>query len=287
MDITVITPFYKGNAYMQGLFSCISRCAQKTPQLQIELLLVNDSPDCAIEYDPQWVCGFSLQICSNPQNAGIHRSRVNGLNAAKGEFIQFLDQDDLLEEDTFATQYPLMQNADVAVANGFDQNPHCRGPIYKSLRHQQQAIHDRFYYTVGNQIISPGQCLIRKSAIPQPWYDTCVHRNGSDDLLLWLMMFRENARFVLNPRQLYTHVETGHNVSADIEKMYLSSQEVLTLLKSTGSITSEQEKQFLRSRAMGRRYAGKGKCQKVFAMLCYPDVAWERLTLHRYQKTRS
>lgn len=285
MDITVITPFYKGNSYMEGLFGCIARCAQAAPQLQVQLLLVNDSPDCPIEYDPAWVQGFSLKIVVNPQNAGIHRSRVNGLQEADGTFIQFLDQDDLLEPDTFSTQFPLMADADVAVANGIDQNPNCAGAIYKCNAHQQQALHSRFYYTVGNQIVSPGQCLIRKSAIPQSWYDTCIRRNGSDDLLLWLMMFYQKAKFVANPRQLYTHVETGHNVSADAGKMLASSQEVLELMKGCDMITPQQEKQFLRSRAMARSYWGKSKGQKILAMLRYPDVAKERLALQKIKKS--
>lgn len=285
MDISVITPFYKGNAYMQGLFGCIRDCALAAPQLKIELVLVNDSPDCPVEYEESWVEGFTLQLVTNEKNCGIHGTRVNALAVATGTYIQFLDQDDLLAPQTFASQFPLMENADVSIANGYDQNPLNRGPIYKSLAHQEQATRPRFYLSVGNQIVSPGHTLIRKSAIPQAWMDYILSRNGSDDLLLWLMMFAQKARFVINPENLYTHVDTGVNVSSDIKKMLASSQEVLQILQKAGMICKKNTRRYRRSLAMAAHYVGKPKLQKLLAMAMYPDVAMERLTLLAKKKS--
>lgn len=283
MDITVITPFYKGNAYMEQLFHCIRANAMEAPSLSVELILVNDSPSVEIVYDKCWVQGFTLHILTNSQNSGIHRSRVNGLQHAQGTFILFLDQDDLIADNALSSQFSLMHNADVVVANGFDQNPRNYGPIYRSTRHQSLTVSPRFYYSVGNLIVSPGHCLIRKNAIPIEWYEHCIHRSGSDDLLLWLMMFARNCRFVTNPEMLYTHVDTGENVSANVDKMLSSSQAVLSTLKQLNLITAKQERQFLRSRSMARFYVGKNKLQKMGAMLRYPDVALERLVLQRYK----
>lgn len=285
MDISVITPFYKGNRYMRQLFACVEGCAAAAPELKAELILVNDSPDCPVEYDPAWAKHFRVRVVENAVNSGIHRSRVNGLAAAEGTFIQFLDQDDLLEEKTFASQFAAVQGFDVSVANGQDQNPATPGPIYKSLSHHRQAAKPRFYYTVGNQIVSPGQCLIRKSAIPEVWQREFVSRNGSDDWLLWLLMFAENARFTVNPESLYTHVETGANLSANLEKMADSSMEVLEILKKNNRVTPRQERQFRRSCAVSVRYVGRSKAGKILTMLCYPAAAWERaaLLLNRFK----
>lgn len=287
MDISVITPFYKGNAYMEGLFRCVRQNALAAPELKIELLLINDSPNCPIEYEQAWVHGFHLRILNNPENVGIHRARVNGLAQAQGTFIQFLDQDDLLADNCFSTQFPLAQNTDVVIANGFDQNPKTYGPIYKSTAHQQHATHARFYFSVGNQIVSPGQCLIRKDAIPSQWCDAFIQRNGSDDLLLWLLMFAEDRRFTVNPLLLYTHVDTGINVSADDRKILSSSWEVLEHLKDHGKITATQARKFTRCRRMANLYANKSKFHKCLAMALYPDVAWEKLTLMRSRKKQN
>jgi len=287
MDISVITPFYKGNHYLEGLFSCIRECAKASPQFQIELLLVNDSPDCQMEYNPDWIDGFTLRTLTNAKNCGIHRSRVNALAVAQGEYIQFLDQDDLLEPSVFLTQVPLLKNADVAIANGIDQNPRNPGKIYKNAAHHQLSTIPDYYYSVGNQIVSPGHTLIRKNAIPKAWCETFIANNGSDDLLLWLMMFAQNARFTVNPNLLYTHVDTGINVSSDNRKILRSSQEVLEVMTQFGGMTKKQARQFRRSRAMSLIHANKPKVFKILSMLCYPDVALNILKLRHIRHSKN
>ena len=65
MDVSVITPIYKGNRYINGIFQMIADNAQKAPQLDIELVLVNDSPEIPLEYDESLVQNFSLKIVDN------------------------------------------------------------------------------------------------------------------------------------------------------------------------------------------------------------------------------
>lgn len=283
MDISVITPFYKGNRYMRQLFGCVRKASLAAPEAQVELILVNDSPDCPVQYEQDWVRGFSVQVVMNRENSGIHRSRVNGLEAAGGEFVWFLDQDDLLDERAFASQLALAKDSDVILANGLDQNPSNRGVIYKSHARQIQAAKPRFYYSVGNQIVSPGQCLIRRSAIPLAWCENIVRRNGSDDLLLWLLMFHSGCRWTVNYEQLYTHVDTGVNVSADTAKMAASSMEVLDILHRSGAITPAQSRKFIRSRKMAAELFGAGTGRRLLAMCRYPDVMLQRLRLRMYQ----
>ena len=284
MDISVVTPFYKGNAYMRQLFGCIRAAALAVPEARIELLLVNDSPECPIVYEEEWVRGFTLRVLENGVNSGIHQTRVNGLRQAKGEFVWFLDQDDLLSENAFSSMLAMAEKADVIVGNGFDQNPNSYGPIYKTIRHQQQAALPRFHYSIGNQIVSPGHCMIRRSVIPESWCENIVRRNGSDDLLLWLLLFHTGCQWAVNFNQLYTHVDTGVNVSANVAKMADSSMEVLDILKKLDAITPEQTRRFLRSRALAAAAAGKGTFGKLTAMLRYPDVALEKFRLRKYRQ---
>ena len=287
MDISVITPFYKGNQYMQQLFECIRSAALAAPKAQIELVLVNDSPEYPIEYDADRVRGFELRVLENAHNCGIHQSRVNGLRQARGEFVWFLDQDDLLSENAFSSMLSLSSDADVIVANGFDQNPNSYGPIYKSEAHQKAATQPRFYYSVSNQIVSPGHCMIRRCAIPASWGENIVRRNGSDDLLLWLLLFHAGARWAVVGDLLYTHVDTGNNVSADTAKMSASSMEVLAILEKLDAVTPAMARRFRRSRKMASCYVGKSKASKLWAMVRWPDVAVNRLRLKLMDNTNS
>ena len=276
MDISVITPFYKGNAYMEQLFRCIGRNARTAAAIRIELVLVNDSPDCPVCYDQSWVDGFSLQIYNNPVNQGIQGSRIKGLELATGEFVVFLDQDDLLSDNALLSQYGLAAENDVIVANGYNENRDRNKPIFHSLAHQRQVTSPRFYLSVGSLIVSPGQCMVRRSAIPVLWKECLINCNGSDDFFLWLLLQR-NARWEINPEVIYTHVDTGENVSLNLDRMICSSEEVLDILIHEGYLTRCQVNVAKRRFEMRRLYEGREKWRKYVACVKYPDLFLELL----------
>ncbi|WP_259722028.1 glycosyltransferase family A protein [Synechococcus sp. CS-1328] len=70
-------------------------------------------------------------------NAGPGRTRQSGLERARGEFIQFLDSDDILLPHKFAFQVAALRaSADAGIADGqsYKENhrmdpPRCSGPI--------------------------------------------------------------------------------------------------------------------------------------------------------------
>lgn len=279
MEISVIVPFYKGNGYMERLFACVRKNAENAKGIQTELVLVNDSPDCPIQYDKQWVKGFSLKIINNPENVGIQGSRVNGLQHAEGEYVVLLDQDDLLTDNALASQYSVGKGCDVTVANGYNENRDRNHPIYYSLAHQKQVMKPRFYYSVGCMIVSPGQCMIRKAVIPRTWYERAISCNGADDYFLWLLLLESNCHWAVNPDVLYTHVDTGENLSSNLDQMIRSSCEVLDQMKELGLLTSARERIAKRRFDMRRLYEGRESWRKIAAMLRYPVLGWELIVL--------
>lgn len=274
MDISIVVPFYKGNQYMRQLFEIVSRNAANARELDIELLLVNDSPDTPVSYEEAWVRGFTLRILRNPQNMGIHRSRINGIRSAAGKFVQLLDQDDLLADNAIASQFAAIGQSDIVVCNGNEQMDGRPGILYRSIRQQRLVMVPRYYYTVRCLITSPGQCLIRKSAIPELWLDTPIQTNGADDWFLWLLMLR-TCHWTVNPDRLFTHVSTGSNLSLNSARMKASCLEVKDIMKSHGLLTPKQERQFLRRLQMRQRCAGKPPISKLLIMACYPDLLWD------------
>ena len=117
--ISVIIPYYQGKRYLPDLRSMMERNAEifrKETGKEIEVLLVNDSPWEKIEPELKpWgnsSVPYRLKVLTNSQNSGIHATRVNGLNAAEGEFVQFLDQDDRITDFCLLSQYNSIGNAD-------------------------------------------------------------------------------------------------------------------------------------------------------------------------------
>ena len=71
-----------------------------------ELLIVNDcSTDRTKEKILAWTkCDSRIHVIENPQNMGVAQTRNQGVAKAKGEWIAFLDSDDLWEPDKLEMQ---------------------------------------------------------------------------------------------------------------------------------------------------------------------------------------
>lgn len=281
--VSIITPFYKGNRYMQQLIECVSRNAKTAENYHIELVIVNDSPGVEPEYDATWIKDFDLHIVNNVQNMGILRSRAEGVRNARGQYVIMLDQDDLLSDNAVKTQMLCIDDGDIVVGNGLDQNPNNEGAIYKSRRQQEKVLEKRFYYTIGNLIVSPGQVMIRKDIIPDLWLKSDLKQNGSDDLLLWLILLNGEYKWRLNYHSVYVHIYTGENVSSDLEKMVTSSMEVLDILEINHMISESERKRCVKRFNMRKRYEGQGMLRKIMAYACYPGLALE-MVKYKYKR---
>lgn len=239
MKISIITTIYKGNQYINDLFQLIRRNVEflkkSSIKVNIEYILVNDSPEVPLDYENSLAVDFELILHNNEHNCGIHQSRVNGLKCASGEFVLFLDQDDSITDNYLFSQLSHLGDADIVIANGY-RGGHKKSVIYGSRLIQYFA---RFYYMyihATDMILSPGQCLIRKEAIPTVWEDHILHINGCDDFLLWLCMFSDKAKFVINIDKIYLHVDSENNYSNSFEKMHLSYMAMCDILRVGGGI---------------------------------------------------
>ena len=218
MKISVITPFYEGEKYMEKYVACMeaNRKSLEAAGHSLEVVLVNDSPWKKLEAVS--INNQYFSVITNPENKGIHYSRVSGLKSSTGDYIMFLDQDDLLEADALAEMADALssKSCDMIIANAkLEQADGSYLSWYRTDAHWNRVWDLQTYLKVGIQIISPGQCLIKKSAIPEFWNEHLVRVNGADDYYLWLLMLAAGTRAAYLKESLYIHKYTGANISAD------------------------------------------------------------------------
>ena len=218
MKVSVITPFYEGDKYMDNLVDAMLKNEQSLLRAghQLEMILVNDSPWKKLEA-PEGEEQF-IKVITNPENKGIHYSRVAGLAEATGDYIMFLDQDDLIEEDALVKLLKAIANSDVdvMVANAaLEQADGNKLLWYRNAYHKNLVGDLATYIRIGIQIISPGQCLIKRTSIPEFWKTHIMTKNGADDYFLWLLMLAKGSKFKCFDEALYTHRYTAVNLSAD------------------------------------------------------------------------
>ena len=127
------------------------------------------------------------------------------------------------------------------------------------------------YLKAANQIVSPGQALLRKSAIPQAWLDYPMLSNGADDLYLWLLYLARGTKFVINPQKLYTHKQVGDNLSNSLEAMCRSDAEMCSLLREHSLLPEK----FIRKRERMCAFLAQNGYRNrpsLKSMLKYPDI---------------
>ncbi len=218
MKISVITPFYEGDKYMDGYVDSMLANEQSLLKKghELEIILVNDSPWKRLEAPDSEKQFF--RVITNESNRGIHYSRIAGLAEATGDYVMFLDQDDVLEDDALVKLLKAIStnDADVEVANASLEQPDGTKLLwYRNAYHRSLVGDLNTYLRIGIQIISPGQCLIKKTSIPDFWKTHIMTKNGADDYFLWLLMLAQGAEFKCLDEALYTHRYTAANISAD------------------------------------------------------------------------
>ena len=122
--VSVIIPVYNSEKYLQEcLDSVISQSLQ-----DIEIICVNDgSTDSSLSILKNYEQKDSRIVIINRENKGVSYSRNEAIQQAKGEFICFMDSDDLYPDNRILEElYTKAKENDVLIAGGefstFDTN---------------------------------------------------------------------------------------------------------------------------------------------------------------------
>ena len=99
--VSIIVPCYNQARYLPDALASVA--SQTYPHW--ECIIVNDgSLDHTSEVARQWLEKDDRFKYVEKQNGGLSSARNAGLKVAKGEYIQLLDADDLLEADKIKVQ---------------------------------------------------------------------------------------------------------------------------------------------------------------------------------------
>lgn len=245
--ISVIIPFYKGNKFINRIIKNIKENQNELylyNQEKMEVIIINDSPDTPVKIDDNLKENISIKIHTNDQNYGIQISRINGIKHSSGEYILLLDQDDLLSPYAIKSQRTKIKDADVIISNGFKEiynnGEIIRKDIY-NYRYPSLFLRNIYTYLLAtNPIISPGQALIKRIAIPNEWLNNPIKSNGSDDWLLWILMIAKRKAITYNDEKIYIHSETGTNLSSQYDKMLASDFSVYETIKNMNILSHYQ-----------------------------------------------
>ena len=106
--ISVVIPAYNSETWIARSIGSV--IAQDYPNL--EIIVVNDASTDATEQAARCAlegCGRPFAIITHKENRGETASRNTGMDAMKGEFVWFIDADDIAENNLLSVLYALIE----------------------------------------------------------------------------------------------------------------------------------------------------------------------------------
>ncbi len=111
IKVSVIVPVYNVENYLED---CIESVILQKNLEQIELILIDDgSTDRSTEIIKKYVEEYTNIHGYYQSNSGQSAARNNGLQYAQGEYIYFLDSDDMIDENAIDYLYNLAVKDDI------------------------------------------------------------------------------------------------------------------------------------------------------------------------------
>ena len=112
MRVSVIVPCYNAGAYLEP---CLRSVLAQTMG-DLELLVIDDgSTDGSLSVVQEIARGDARMRVFHQENRGVCAARNRGLDAARGEYVTFVDGDDLLPPDALERMLALAPGADMVV----------------------------------------------------------------------------------------------------------------------------------------------------------------------------
>lgn len=134
-DLSIIIPFYKTEQYAHN---CIQSVLSQETTFHYELILINDgSPDNCPAILDEYDSLTNVTVIHQP-NQGQSAARNHGLQIAAGNYIMFLDSDDLLCQGSIQTLMNSALENDADIVEGSYQNMSQNGRLKQLVLHSEK-----------------------------------------------------------------------------------------------------------------------------------------------------
>lgn len=218
--ISVVIPTYNHERYILDTLNSVFAQTFR----DYEVIVVNDgSPDDTAVVLQPLVASGRIRYFEQP-NAGQASARNFGLAKCQGEFVAFLDDDDLWPADKLEWQSEVLRKSEAALVGGIAAmfRPGTPAYLYLAPRLQSMRLSD---LARGCPFVSPGQTLIRRAALVQVGgFDPTIW--GVDDFDLYLRL-AAHGELLSEPRVSLQYRVHSANASKNRHRMLLNSLQVV------------------------------------------------------------
>ncbi|WP_405332239.1 glycosyltransferase family 2 protein [Fibrobacter sp.] len=201
IKVSIIIPVFNAEQYLDN---CIQSIVNQT-FTNIEIILINDgSTDRSIDIIEAWKKKDARISCINQKNQGVTCARKNGVKAASGEWITFVDADDELPTNAIELMIIASKNNDVVIGHILIDHAWWNFPQYNSTWSQKKYMHDLL---VKRSIHwGPVAKLIRKSLIDEFIFDISPKITNGEDFIFNIRIATKTNKIRIINNDVYHYI---------------------------------------------------------------------------------
>lgn len=231
MDLSVVIPVYNKEQYLED---CLKSILCQTKK-DIEVIIIDDgSTDKSGQICDDYAISDKRVRVFHQVNSGPILARKRGIEESMGDYITFVDADDLVKEDSFsfAEKY-IKQGIDIICfaitryGNGWEQDSayRFREGVYSRYEITNEIFPQMIWHKESGFGIDPSLCtkIINKSIIKQAYdelEDTSFHY-GEDMAVVYNAISKANTLCISNiSYYLHRQKEKGNRIAYFEDKLF-------------------------------------------------------------------
>lgn len=242
--ISVIIPVYNGTKTIRATIASVL----EQSLAEFELLILNDgSTDNTLEIVSS-IADPRIQVFSYP-NAGSNPTRNRGISLAQGEYLSFIDADDIWTSDKLEAQlHALQTHPQAGVAYSWTDCVDEQGNFLRQGAHATVTGNVLANFLLTDCIGSGSNVLVRKQALIAAGEFDETLPNAQD----WDMWLRLAARypFVCVPKVQIFYRVSANSLSTNVQRMEAASLRVI----ERSFAQAPAHLQYLKPHSLGNRY---------------------------------
>ncbi len=177
IKITIIIPVYKVEAYIENCIKSVINQSIDTDKCIIECIIVDDcSPDKSMKIAEEMIANYKGHIqficIKHDTNQGLSAARNSGIARAKGDYIVFLDSDDMLMDESLGVivETAAKSKADLILADYitiFEVAP----PKIKTEKKQDYSYKIKTGHKLFLEDFSPHECFVWRAVYKRKYLE--------------------------------------------------------------------------------------------------------------------
>lgn len=227
ITISLIIPVYQVSAYIER---CLKSVIKQTYDHFECILVDDDSPDNSIAKCAQMIAEYDgpiqFRILHHEKNRGLSAARNTGLDAATGDYILFIDSDDIISNDCIEKlMTPILEDDSIEMVFGgwmmFTEGQPLTLPVNfknkKKIFSTQKEVRDYFFNGEKHLINAAWNKLIRKSFLTQ--YDLRFKEGQLYEDALWTFFVLKHLSHLCSiPDVTYFYCQRDNSICSGTNK---------------------------------------------------------------------